>query len=72
MLYNAIVASVILLSLFIFTILIRKSRKHKGIVLLIIIVIFVAEIAGIVYALKEGKEYATTKVTLTSNQAMVD
>ena len=72
MLYNTIVASGILLSIFIFTILIRKSRKRRGIVLLIIIIISIAEIAGIVYALKEGKEYATTKVTLTSNQAMVD
>ena len=58
--------------IFIFTILIRKSRKRRGIVLLIIIIISIAEIAGIVYALKEGKEYANTKVTLTSNQVMVD
>lgn len=72
MLYNAIVASGILLSIFIFTILIRKSRKRREIVLLIIIIISIAEIAGIVYALKEGKEYANTKVTLTSNQVMVD
>ena len=67
LLYNSVIVGVIVLTIIIFAILLKKCKEKKKAVIIIGIVIFVIEGIGIFFIFKEGKERTVTKTVTAEN-----